>query len=305
MYKTMEVSKQAVHQAKQRQLAFDHEVAQLIPQVERIRKEHPGCGLEKMYLDLQPKTMGRDAFCNVFMELGYGVKPARNYHRTTFRGDYFYPNLIEGMEVNRPFQVIQSDITYFRINDQHYYLVFIIDVYTRMVLGYNVSDSLRTESNEKALDMALKEMKYLPGGLIHHSDQGSQYSSTIYTEKLKKHGIQISMGNAAWENAFAERINGIIKNEYLKMWSINSFEELKRYTTKAVNHYNRKRRHRAFKMKYNPVNFYQNHLALRAQERPTVIIYAEGRLNFKGTSSPPEVCPSKDPLAHICPMDYN
>lgn len=135
-----------------------------------------------------------------------------------------------------------------------------------MVLGYNVSDSLRTESNEKALDMALKEMKYLPGGLIHHSDKGSQYSSTIYTEKLKKHGIQISMGNAAWENAFAERINGIIKNEYLKMWSINSFEELKRYTTKAVNHYNRKRRHRAFKMKYNPVNFYQNHLALSAQE---------------------------------------
>lgn len=301
----MGVSKQAVHQAKQRQLSFDQEVQRLIPKIERIRKEHPGCGLEKIYLELEPKRMGRDIFCNVFMELGYGIKPMRNYYRTTFRGEYIYPNLIEGMEVNRPFQVIQSDITYFRVNDKYYYLVFIIDVYTRIVLGYNVSENLRTESNEKALEMALRQIDFLPGGLIHHSDKGSQYSSTSYTQKLKQHGIQISMGNIAWENAFAERINGIIKNEYLKKWSINSFDQLKRCTTKAVNHYNGKRRHRAFKMKYNPVNFYQNHLALSAQETPKVVIYAEGRLSFKGTLSPSVVCQKKDPLAHICPMDYN
>jgi len=303
LYRTVGVSKQSVQQARKRQENFDHELAELMVLADQLKEEHPGCGVEKMYYTLKPEWMGRDKFCEIFLELGYGVKRIRNYHRTTFSGDIFYPNLIEGMIVDRPFQVVQSDITYFSLGMEFYYLVFIVDVYTRLIVGYAVSNHLRAEANVKALKMALKVMKYQPWGLIHHSDKGSQYSSNIYTDLLGKNHIHISMGEVAWENPYAERVNGIIKNEYLKKWIIKNFKDLKLKIKKAIDHYNNKRLHRSFKMKYTPMNFYTKHLNLTAQERPTVIIYTEGKRNFEGASSPFEVCPREEPLAHNCPMD--
>lgn len=285
-------------------MAFDKELEGLVKEADLLKKEHPGCGVEKMYHTLQPKLIGRDNFCELFLSLGYGVKPVKNYRKTTVRGHIDYPNLIEGMSVSRPFQVIQSDITYFYLHGRFYYLVFIIDVYTRVVLGYKVSDHMRAEANLKALNMALGKMDFPPGGLIHHSDRGAQYSSDLYRNKLGSKKIHISMGNIAADNAYAERINGIIKNEYLKKWSIRDERDLRLKVKKAVNHYNEKRKHRAFNMKHSPDEFYQKCLTLSAQERPTVTIYTEGNKNFKGASSPSEVCPREEPLAHICPMDY-
>jgi transposase InsO family protein len=305
LYRTVGVSKQSVQQSLKRQKIFDREMAELVILADQLKKEHPGCGVEKMYYTLKPETMGRDKFCELFLSLGYGVKPAKNYHRTTFRGDLYYPNLIEGMAVRRPFQVIQSDITYFGLGQQHYYLVFIIDVYSRLIVGYAVNDHLRADANLKALKMALKKMEYQPWGLIHHSDKGSQYSSKSYTGLLERNHIHISMGDVAWENPFAERVNGIIKNEYLKKWVIKDFQDLKRKVEKAINHYNTKRKHRAFKMQFTPEEFMQKQVNLNAQERPTVTIYTEGRKNFKGASSPFEVCPREEPLAHNCPMELN
>jgi hypothetical protein len=303
LYRTIGVSKQSVQQARKRQDAFDRELAELVVLADQLKEEHPGCGVEKMYYTLKPQTMGRDKFCEVFLGLGYGVKRIRNCHRTTFSGDFYYPNLIEGMAVNRPFQVIQSDITYFRLGEEHYYLLFIIDVYTRLIVGYAVSNHLRAEANVKALKMALLAMKYQPWGLIHHSDKGSQYSSNVYTKLLENSHIHISMGEVAWENPYAERINGIIKNEYLKRWVIRDFKGLKTKVKKAVNHYNEKRLHRSLNMMYSPMKFYQKLLDLTAQERPTVNIYTEGRKNFIGASSPYEVSPREEPLAHNCPME--
>lgn len=303
LYRTVGVSRQAVHQAKKRQDAFDRELSELVILADLIKEDHPGCGVEKMYYSLAPKFMGRDKFCEIFLELGYGVKRIRNYQRTTYGGTLFFPNLIEGMAVLRPFQVIQSDITYFRINDEHCYLVFIIDVYTRLIVGYSASDHMRAEANVAAMKMALKMMDYQPWGLIHHSDKGAQYSSTAYTSLLNRHSIHTSMGDVAWENPYAERINGIIKNEYLKHWEIKDLKELRKKVTKAVKHYNTKRLHRAFKMKYTPMGFYQKLVDLAAQERPTVNVYTEGRKNFLGASSPFEVCPREEPLAHDCPME--
>lgn len=305
LYRTVGVSKQSVHQAIKRQKDFDRELAELVILADQLKEEHPGCGVEKMYYTLRPQRMGRDKFCEIFLELNYGVKRVKNYHRTTFSGDMFYPNLIEGMRVTRPFQVIQSDITYFSLGQEHYYLVFIIDVYTRLIVGYAVSDHLRAEANVKALKMALAVMDYQPWGLIHHSDRGSQYSSLMYTRVLENNHIHISMGEVAWENPYAERINGVIKNEYLNRWVIKDFTDLKKKVEKAVNHYNNKRLHRSFKMKYTPVEFYKKWVDLPAQERPTVIIYTEGRKNFLGASSPFEVCPREEPLAHNCPMELN
>ncbi|WP_240971264.1 DDE-type integrase/transposase/recombinase [Flammeovirga aprica] len=94
-------------------------------------------------MSLRPKTMGRDKFCELFISLGYRVVKHRNYQRTTIPGHIRFPNYIAGMSVTSPHQVVQSDITYFSVGQQFYYLVFIIDVYTKEILGYNVSEHLR------------------------------------------------------------------------------------------------------------------------------------------------------------------
>ncbi|WPZ12211.1 IS3 family transposase [Roseivirga spongicola] len=303
LYRALGTSRQSVHQSRQRQALFDKELEMLIKEADLLKSEHPGCGVEKMYYTLQPKTMGRDKFCEIFLSLGYGVKKVKNYRRTTFPGHIRHPNLIEGMEVSRPFQVVQSDITYFDLNGRFHYLVFIIDVYTREVLGHQVSHHMRAEANLKALDIALKKMAFRPGGLIHHSDRGSQYGSDLYTRKLKKKGVHISMGLTATDNAYAERVNGIIKNEYLKLWNIGNEQDLRHKTARAVKHYNQRRKHRAFNMKFSPAEFYQNWLTLSTQDRPKVIIYTEGKPNLKGASSPNEIYPRTEPQAYICPME--
>ncbi len=188
-----------------------------------MREEHPGCGLAKIYENLRPDFIGRDKFVDLFMDLGYRIRRVKNYVRTTIPTHLKYPNLIEGMYVYGPTQVWQSDITYIYINNRFYYIVFIIDVYTRNIVGYRVSDSLRAIANIKALKMALNKLKTKPNGLIHHSDRGSQYVDKGYVKLLKESGIKISMGMRAQDNAYAERINGTIKNEYLKLWIIKDF----------------------------------------------------------------------------------
>lgn len=297
------MSKQAVHKSRKRQRQFDMELNDLICQADAIRKDHPGCGVEKLYKTLSPQTMGRDKFCEIFMELGYRVKKIRNYIRTTIPAWFNYPNLISGMAVNEPYRVLQSDITYFNIDGKFYYLVFIIDVYTRELLGYNVSNNMRTQSNIKALKMALKKIpKSQYNRIIHHSDRGSQYGSKEYVKVLTDKGIKISMGEIAQDNAYAERINGTIKNEYLKRWYIPDFKTLKKKTRRAVNHYNNKRLHLAFNNEYSPAEFKRTLLNLDYQERPKVIIYAEGNYKVKVALSHLDFKPRKEPQAYNCPI---
>ena len=300
------VSKQAVYQSRERQRSFDIELDDLVGQVDIIRKEHPGCGLEKLYDTLKPQTMGRDKFCEIFMELGYRVRKIKNYTRTTIPFWFNYPNLIEGMAVTKPFQVLQTDITYFDVDRTFYYLVFIMDVYTREILGYNVGDNMRAECNVNALKMALKKIpKHHLKTMIHHSDRGSQYESKEYIKLLNDNEIRVSMGMKAQDNAFVERVNGTIKNEYLKLWDIPDLKTLKKRLNQAVNHYNHKRLHLAFKNKYSPVEFRKSLLNLNTQERPMVIIYAEGNYKVKVASSHLVFNPKKEPQAHNCPIIIN
>lgn len=303
LYRSIGVSKQSVHQSLRRQLCFDKELEDLVDQADLLKKEHPGCGVEKMYCTLKPKLMGRDKFCEIFLSLGYGVKKVKNYRRTTYSGHLSYPDLQKGLAVIRPSQLIESDITYFDVAGKFYYLVFLIDVYTREIVGYHVGNHMRTVANIKALNMALSKMKYEPWGLIHHSDRGCQYSSNEYREQLKKNNIYISMSKSAYENPYAERINGIIKNEYLKLWSIKNETELKRKTKKAVNHYNSKRKHRAHGMKFSPEQFAKHVLSLNPQDRPMVNIYTEGKLFHRKASSLSDEIARTDPQAHSCPMN--
>jgi putative transposase len=270
--------------------------------VDSLREEHPGCGVEKMYQTINPEWLGRDKFIETFMNLGYRVNKPKNYTKTTLPAHFKYPNLIEGSIIWKENQVWQSDITYFRIGSTFYYLVFIIDVYTRRIVGYQVSTNLRAEANIKALKMAIQTRNCSLKGMIHHSDRGSQYIDTEYVALLKQHKIEISMGARAQDNAYAERINGTIKNEYLKLKNIKTFQQLKTETRKSVSHYNLKRKHRSLLNKMSPINFEKSLLSLNDQKRPTVIIYADGNSKIKEASSPLDFRPEEEPQVHICPI---
>ena len=241
----------------------------MVLEADELREEHPGCGVEKMYYTLQPDFIGRDRFVELMMELGYRLKRKKNYKRTTIASKIHYPNLIKGMKVNRPSMIWQSDITYIPIGNRHYYAVFIIDVYTKKIVGYRVSDNMRAQSNMDALNMALKTND---PPMIHHSDRGGQYIYNEYRELLRQNGSQISMALSAQDNAYAERINRTIKEEYLDHWKPKDFNQLKTMTAKAVKNYNKKRIHNNNE-RMSPEKFENQFSFLRPQERKLITIF--------------------------------
>jgi putative transposase len=295
------VSKQAVHKHLIREDDWSDKLTELQVQVEEIRAIHSGCGLGKLYDTLQPSWIGRDRFILAFMDLGYRVRKRPNFTRTTIPTALRYPNLIAGLLVWDENRVWQSDITYFEVSSKFYYIVFIIDIYTKVICGYQVSDHMRAEANIAALKMALKGAKQVDG-LIHHSDRGSQFVDNEYRKLLSRHGIHISMGVIAEDNAYAERINGTIKNEYLKDKSIISFRDLCREVKIAVDHYNNKRIHRHLPGKKTPKQFQMELVDLSTQNRPKVIVYTEGNSKTRAASSRPGFNPETEPQVHVCPM---
>lgn len=272
LYSIVGISKQAVHQYEQRENAFNKRVVSLIKEADDIRHEHPGCGVEKMYYTLKPDFIGRDRFVDLFMSLGFRLKKKRNYKRTTYSTSMCYPNLIKGMQINAPSMIWQSDITYIEVGDRFYYAVFIIDVYTKKIVGYQVSDNMRASANVKALQVA---MKYHKAPLIHHSDRGSQYIYDQYIGILKANKCSVSMALKAQDNAYAERINKTIKEEYLRHWSPKNFIQLKACIKRAVNHYNTKRQH-DYLDKLTPVDFEKKWFNKQLITIPTFTIFDDG-----------------------------
>lgn len=269
IYKVAGISKQAVAQMQKAQLIFDQQITQLIVEADLLKAAHPGCGVEKMYYTLKPDFIGRDRFIELFMDMGYRVKKHRNYHRTTYGVASHYPNLIKGLQVSAPSVVWQSDITYIGLKGNFYYAIFIIDVYTKLIVGYRVSDHMRASANIQALKMALAKYK---APKIHHSDKGSQYNSLEYLALLEANNSAISMCKTAQENAYAERINQTIKNEYLAHWQIEDLQDLKRKVAKAVRHYNTKRAHKS--LGYMSPSEFENHWSILPQEnRPVITIF--------------------------------
>lgn len=272
LYTAAGVTKQAVwahFKREARQLAL---LRRLMKRVDRRRARHPGCGLEKLYWHLQPEGIGRDRFCSIMMELGYGVRRTPNKRRTTVSAHKVFENIIEGRVVTGPNQVWQSDITYIKVGSMFYYLTFIIDVYSRRIVGYATSRSLRAEANIQALKQALSSYSLEQiEGLVHHSDRGSQYTDGRYLALLRSHNMLISMGKIAQDNAFAERINGTIKNEYLLPKQPACFGQLKRLAKQAVNDYNTIRQHNALGRK-PPKAYEQEWAELMPQERPVETI---------------------------------
>lgn len=212
------------------------------------RQLHPVMGLRNIYQTYEPEGIGRDAFILLGKKAGFQLENRPNPTRTTFSvKSNRYKNLLEDKWFTDVNQVWVSDITYFAIKDRFYYIVFIMDVYSRRIVGYHVADNMRAENNIYALKMALqlRGIKEFKQQLIHHSDKGSQYIANDYTNLLEEMGILISMCNEVYENTHIERVNGIIKNEYLRHYNIQNFSQLGRGLKKAVDIYNNLRPHSA------------------------------------------------------------
>jgi len=240
---------------------------------------HPGMGLRTIYERYLPESIGRDAFIALGMRKGLRLRAVHKSVRTTFSvKTNRYRNLLEDKIFTDVNQIWTSDITYIKIGETNYYIVLLMDVYSRRIIGYNVADNMRAEQNIKTLQMAyeLRGIANYNQGLIHHSDKGSQYISNDYTELLSDFGIRISMCNIVYENAHIERVNGIIKNQYLNHWKITSFSQLCTKLQKAIWAYNFEKPHSKLD-KMSPVEFEESLKELSAEQKKKITIYTHSQ----------------------------
>lgn len=246
LYRTMEISKQGFHQHTERYLEMLEEQEQLMPVIAEIRRDHPQMSARIMYRLIKPTQMGRDRFEQFCFSRGFKIEQKRAYHRTTdSRGVTRFDNLLSGFKLTGVNQVWVSDITYYELDGQFYYLTFIMDLYSRRIVGHAVSNNLMTENTTlPALRMAIAERRSAPGP-IFHSDGGGQYYCKEFLRLTKAHKMKNSMSANVYENPNAERVNGTIKNSYLKHYGPQNFIELKQMTKKAVDMYNNYRPHKA------------------------------------------------------------
>lgn len=253
-------SRQAHYQAIIRELKQSEKEEIYIRLMEQTREIHPGMGLRTMYEMLEPDGIGRDAFVALGLQEGFRLKAIEKKVRTTYSvKSHRYTNLLVGREFTDINQVWSSDITYFYCLDKFYYIVLIMDIYSRRIVGYHLSDNMRAENNFAALRMAL-ELRGITDyhhNLIHHSDKGAQYASDIYTQTLDDYGIRISMCEEVYENTHIERLNDTIKNQYLHRTDISSETQLKDKLRQTINTYNALRPHKSLGG-LSPVNYEQN-----------------------------------------------
>jgi putative transposase len=274
-YEVLKVSKQTHYYQQQRGKFLAEVTKEIRTHIEAHRITHGGCGLKKLYHLMPHCKVGRDEFISIAMGLGFGVKTFKKHTKTTFSIYTVFTNLIVEKSFDNINQVWVTDITYVKIGLKDAYIVFIEDMYSRLILGYCASFTLAATQNEIALKMAFKCRKgQLLKGLIHHSDRGSQYISGNYLLMLQDRKIQISMCNSALDNPYAERLNGIIKNEYLKYYTFENLSELQKYLKKSVEHYNHQRPHTNLKL-LTPVAFEKLLENLPVSQRTKLIIPKE------------------------------
>lgn len=245
------VSRQSYYRKKWRATQIKARATEVVENVEKIRAEMPRIGCRKLYYMLKPQmrslSVGRDKMFSILRANHMLVSPVRSYHVTTNSHHRFrkHKNLVDGMEIVRPEQVWVSDITYVGGRDKHMYLALVTDAYSKKVVGYDLSESLNTEGALRALKMAQASRMYKKEPLIHHSDRGIQYCSDTYQNRLARYGITTSMTESydPYANAVAERINGILKQEFL-LEEINlPLKDMKLVVRDAINTYNRVRPH--------------------------------------------------------------
>jgi len=248
------ITRQAYYQNNWKGISTTFEEELIIQQVKAIRKNHRRMGTRKLYEMLHPFMqehcikMGRDAMFDLLSANCLLIRRRKRKIQTTNSQHWLrkYPNLIKGFVAEAPNQLWVSDITYWKLKEEQAYISFITDAYSHKIVGYQVAGTLEAVESIEALQMALSSLKTTCcTSLIHHSDRGIQYCCHDYVRLLKEHKINISMteNGDPLENAIAERLNGIIKEEYLEMYEINTVNQAKVLLQNAVTLYNNERPH--------------------------------------------------------------
>lgn len=236
------------------------EQEQLIPLIREVREDHPRMSARDIYLKLKPNCMGRDQFERFCMDSGFRINKLKNYRITTNSlGVTRFPNLIQDIKVTGVNQVFVSDITYYDIGPNTYFLTLIMDLYNREVVGWSASNNMRTENTTlPALYKLIRQRgRSSLQGAILHSDGGGQYYCNEFKSVTRQHGMLNSMTQTkVYENTHAERLNGIIKNNYLYPYGPTDLITLSKMLDKAVFMYNTGKPHSALG-KLTPLEFKQ------------------------------------------------
>lgn len=256
----MGVSRQAFYQSQQRMAQRNHRAEAVVQLVKEQRMHQPKVGTRKLHHMLREPlanhgaTLGRDAMFDVLRNARMLVRTPRAYHKTTNSRHHFrrHPNLVKAgpdqLKVTRSEQLWVADITYLPTNDKFVYLSLVTDAHSRKIVGWHVHASLQTEEVAQAMKMALKS-RQTRLDLVHHSDRGIQYCSNYYQDLQRRHGVRCSMtdGYDCYQNALAERVNGILKGEFLLNRPAD-LRQARQMVAESVQIYNQKRPHLSLKM---------------------------------------------------------
>lgn len=255
------ISRQAYYQAEQAVVQRQQQTQIVLNLVRDIRLEQPRIGTRKLHyllrgeLAVRSINLGRDRLFTLLREHRMLVPTKRAYHKTTMSHHRFYkhPNLLKagsGQVIPQaPEEVWVSDITYLPTREETTYLSLVTDAYSRKIVGYHLDRHMQTVAVSQALRVALKQ-RTRDGRLVHHSDRGIQYCSAEYQRLHEKHGITCSMtdGYDCYQNALAERVNGILKEEFL-LHRPRNLEEARQMVRESIRIYNEKRPHLSLKYK--------------------------------------------------------
>ena len=239
------------HLWRNRAVTFKEEI--IVQLVKNIRENLPGVGTRKLLFLLQPQlhshsiTIGRDTLFNLLAQHKLLIRQRKRKVITTNSKHWMhkYCNLIKTLTIDKPEQLWVSDITFIRLKSGWGYLTMITDAFSRRIMGIAFRGDMLAQGCIDALEMALSNRLYADQQLIHHSDRGSQYCCRDYIDVLNKHNIAISMTESGdpYENALAERMNGIIKSEFNLNSSSLNFEQTYEWILKSVEAYNNLRPH--------------------------------------------------------------
>jgi putative transposase len=253
------ISKQAYYQRiwVDKQKENEHEI--VLKEVAKIRQRMPQTGTRKLHEKLKPALkeldikIGRDALFDLLRYKGLLVRKTKRFHITTDSKHFYYtsPNLIKELEIKHCEQVFVSDITYIKTNEGHAYLALVTDAYSKKIMGWSFDDNMKVSMVKDALTMTYNNCKYDHKSIIHHSDRGMQYCCPDYTEFAKGKGFVMSTTQQSdpYENAIAERINGILKYEFGLRRTIASIAIARAMIRQAVEIYNNERLHWSLDLK--------------------------------------------------------
>lgn len=280
VYRELGLSRQAMHQQWSRDDRQTMQYEQIIPIVREWRIKHPRMGSRALYYSIKnvggiDLGLGVNKFEQLMSTSGLTIKPGRTRIVKTSdgKGKGDYPNLTNGLILDNVNQLIAGDITYYNIDGQCSYIFTLKDIYSQRILGLIPSLTMETSIAIQCLEQVFMLRKDINlQGCIHHSDNGSQYNSTAYKKMLTDAGMLISRAENCLENGSAENLNSIVKNMYLKPWSIRTFKELEQACQELI-YINNHQRAIEQLGQLSPVQFEQLVAKLHPDERPKKVLY--------------------------------